>query len=140
VVRRIRRSYRNPLWRRRFGCALIVVSALLAGTASRWAGGWGWLGALPPLIAGVWVEARTSDGLFTVRYPGGKRRSVTLACSGLIALVGGLIVRSMIPAGIGAALVVAGAGFLGAGGGALAWHYAATYAGDRIVKLSDEDW
>jgi len=118
----------------------MVAGGLLAGAASRWAGTWLWVVALIPLIAGIWLEAKTSDGFLTVRFPGTRRRSILLACGGLIGLVGGLLAHSAAPSGLSAALAIGGLGFFLASAGTLAWHSAATYAGDRIVERSDEDW
>lgn len=134
------RQWQNPLRRRRAADGLIVVAALLAGGASRWGGFWTWLAALLVGIAGVVLEARTSDGLLTYHFPGTRKRSFILAAGGLALLIAGFVVAAWTPVGVEAALLVAGAGFLLGGGGALAWHHGATYAGDRIVRLSDEDW
>jgi hypothetical protein len=134
------RQWQNPLRRRRAADGLIVVAALLAGGAARWGGFWAWLAALLVGTAGVALEARMSDGLLTYRFPGTRKRSFILAVAGLALLIVGLVLAAWTPAGVEAALLVAGAGFLLGGGGALAWHHGATYAGDRIVRLSDEDW
>jgi drug/metabolite transporter (DMT)-like permease len=134
------RQWQNPLRRRRAGDGLIVAAALLAGAAARWGDLWLWLAALLIGLAGVVLEARTSDGLLTYRFPGTRRRSFIIAAGGLAAIVAGLVLGFWTPKGVQAALLVGGAGFLLGGGGALAWHHGATYAGDRIVRLSDEEW
>ena len=131
--------YQNPLLRRRYGDALIVASAVLAGVASRWAGVWLWIVAVMLLLAGISLEAKTSDGLLTMRYPGTRRRSLVLAVAGLALVLIGVLAGSSFPTGIPAGLSIGGAGFLLAGAAAVAWHHAATYAGGRIIHLSDED-
>ena len=116
-----------------------MLGALLAALAARCLSPWLWIAAAIPLLAGVWTEARTSDGLLTMRYLRTRRRSLLLTGAGAAAFTAGLALRSL-SAAFGAGLIVSGAGFFLGGGGALAWHYVATYAGNRIVTLSDEDW
>jgi hypothetical protein len=134
------RQWQSPLRRRRAGDGLVAVAALLAGGAARWGSLWIWLASLLIGLAGAVLEARTSDGLLTYRFPGARRRSAILAAGGVVLIAAGLALGSIWPAGVEAALLIGGAGFLLGGGGALAWHHGATYAGDRIVRLSDEDW
>lgn len=132
-------QWRNPLRHRRFACALIVLAALLSEVASRWGGIGFWLASAALWLGGVVLEARTSDGLLTYRFPGTRRRSALLALGGAVAVAAGAIAAPIMPVGSEAALLMGGAGFLFAGGGALAWHHGATYAGDRIIRLRDED-
>lgn len=136
----IRRRLQNPIWRRRLGCDLIWLAAAAVGVASWRDGAWLWIAAAIVFIAGVSLEAKTSDGLMTLRYPGTKRRSLVLGGAGAIALIASFALRSRLPNELDDVGLSAGAGFALAGFGALAWHYAATYAGNRIVTLSDEEW
>jgi hypothetical protein len=139
-VQRFAYRYQNPLLRRRYGDSLILLSAILAGVASRWAGTWLWIVAIIPLIAGICLEAKTSDGLLTMRYPGTRRRSLGLAMGGLMLVLIGIFAGSALPTGAPAALSIGGIGFFLAGAAAIVWHHAATYAGGRIIHLSDEDF
>lgn len=134
------RQWRNPMKRRRIALVLIGIAALLAFIADRWLEAWVLIPVVALSVAGGMIEARVSDGLLTYRFPGTKRRSLTLIGVGLVVVVAATFLHALPPHGLTAALLVGGLGLVLGGGGALAWHHGATYAGGKIERLSEEEW
>lgn len=154
-----RRRRMGPLQQQRLALSIIILGAFLAGLGAYQransegsGGGSGWYlldtaGLLLVAVAAVW-QARLGGILIVFDPKAVRRRAILSMLAGICTALTGCVTASKIEndasdaalrafteAGIVGGIGLGLAGFL-----TLAWAFGMGYAGDRINRLSEEDW